>query len=98
MGIGRGFPLPIAREHADIGDRQLLGQVAHDDRGDVGWVGEKGAEKPHGAQLDGKPQPLMAPAPALYQPQVGVIKVEVGVQELSDEFFTASYIIYDSRS
>jgi hypothetical protein len=80
MGIGRGFALPIAGQHADVSDRQLLGQMPYDDRGNIGRVGEKGAEKPNCAKLDSKPKSLVPATPAVNERQVGVIEVEVAGQ------------------
>jgi len=49
-------------------------------QGNLGRVGEERAEKPDRAQLRGEPEPVMLPAPHLYQCPIGGVEVEVAGQ------------------
>lgn len=73
---GGGFEPPKERgEH-----RQEVGEVDHGLFGDLGQIGEEGAQVTGGAQLHRVPEPVGLSALGLDQRPVGVVQEEVTVQ------------------
>ena len=69
--------LGIASEDRRIGNVELGSERQDDAVRNLGWIGQEGAQKPNGTQLEGKAQARMVVPPRFQQRAVAVIEMKV---------------------
>ncbi len=70
----------VASQAIGIGDAQLPGEVGHDSRGDLGQVGQEGAQEPHGPELHGEPEAVVIAPASGDEATILVVEVEVAFE------------------